>query len=41
VIASGLLEHEGDRVADAFAARGLTERARRARGEWLALLLTR
>jgi ribosomal protein L11 methyltransferase len=41
VIASGLLEHEGDRVAEAFAARGLIERARRSRGDWLALLLER
>lgn len=41
VIASGLLEHEGDRVAKAFAARGLIERERRAAGDWLALLLVR
>jgi ribosomal protein L11 methyltransferase len=41
LIASGLLAHEGDRVAAAFAARGLEERARRAGGEWLALLLER
>jgi ribosomal protein L11 methyltransferase len=39
VIAGGLLEHEGERVAKAFAARGLKESARRAGGEWLALLL--
>lgn len=39
VIASGLLEHEGDRVAQAFADRGLIERERRAAGGWLALLL--
>jgi ribosomal protein L11 methyltransferase len=41
LIASGLLAHEGDRVAAAFAERGLEERARRAGGEWLALLLER
>lgn len=41
VIASGLLEHEGDRVAEAFAARGLSETARRGAGEWIALLLER
>jgi ribosomal protein L11 methyltransferase len=39
VIASGVLEHEGDRVAEAFAARGLGETARRGAGEWIALLL--
>jgi ribosomal protein L11 methyltransferase len=41
VIASGLLEHEGDRVAEAFAARGLAERARRSAGGWSALLVER
>jgi ribosomal protein L11 methyltransferase len=41
VIASGLLEHEGDGVAAAFAARGLRERDRRSGGEWLALRLER
>jgi ribosomal protein L11 methylase PrmA len=41
LIASGLLAHEGDRVSDAFAARGLAERTRRVAGEWLALLLER
>ncbi|HEY2161906.1 MAG TPA: 50S ribosomal protein L11 methyltransferase [Solirubrobacteraceae bacterium] len=39
VIASGLLEHEGDRVAEAFAARGLRELERRAFAGWLALVL--
>ncbi len=41
VIASGLLRREADRVAEAFAARGLTESARRHSGEWAALLLER
>ncbi len=41
VIASGLLTHEADRVAEAFAAQGLTESARRTSGEWAALLLER
>jgi ribosomal protein L11 methyltransferase len=41
VIASGLLEHEGDRVAQAFAALGLTETRRLAAGDWLALVLAR
>jgi ribosomal protein L11 methyltransferase len=40
-IASGLLEHEGDGVAAAFASRGLRERERRSGGDWLALLLER
>ncbi len=40
LIASGLLTHEADEVAAAFAAHGLRERARRERGEWAALLLT-
>jgi ribosomal protein L11 methyltransferase len=39
LIASGLLTHEADEVAAAFAPLGLRERARRARGEWAALLL--
>ena len=39
LIASGLLEHEGDTVAKAFAERGLRERDRRGQGGWLALLL--
>jgi ribosomal protein L11 methyltransferase len=41
LIASGLLAHEGDEVAAAFAAHGLSETARRGEGEWVALLLTR
>jgi ribosomal protein L11 methyltransferase len=41
LIASGLLPGEADEVAAAFARRGLRERARRAGGEWVALLLTR
>ncbi len=39
LVASGLLTEEADGVADAFAALGLRERARRADGEWAALLL--
>jgi ribosomal protein L11 methyltransferase len=39
IIASGLLEHEADEVADAFAAHGYGERRRLVRGEWAALLL--
>ena len=41
VIASGLLVHEANAVSDAFAAHGLGEVTRRARGEWAALLLER
>jgi ribosomal protein L11 methyltransferase len=41
VIASGLLVHETDRVAAAFATAGLVESARRSAGEWSALLLER
>jgi ribosomal protein L11 methyltransferase len=41
LIASGLLAHEAGEVAEVFAAAGLRERARRERGEWAALLLTR
>jgi ribosomal protein L11 methyltransferase len=41
VIASGLLVGEADEVAGAFAALGLVETARRASGEWAALLLER
>jgi ribosomal protein L11 methyltransferase len=41
LILSGILAAEADRVADAFAVRGLIERERRARGEWAALLLSR
>jgi ribosomal protein L11 methyltransferase len=40
LILSGLLVTEADRVAGAFAAHGLTERERRVRGEWAALLLS-
>jgi ribosomal protein L11 methyltransferase len=39
VIASGLLVHEADRVAEQFAGLGLRETARRHGGEWAALLL--
>jgi ribosomal protein L11 methyltransferase len=39
VIASGLLVAEVDRVAAAFASRGLVERDRRSHGEWAAVLL--
>ena len=41
LVASGLLAHEADEIAAAFAAHGLHERARRHGGEWAALLLTR
>jgi len=41
LIASGLLIHEADEIAAAFAPHGLRERDRRERGEWAALLLTR
>jgi ribosomal protein L11 methyltransferase len=42
LIASGLLREQADEVAEAFAKRlGLRERARRERGEWAALWLTR
>jgi ribosomal protein L11 methyltransferase len=41
LIASGLLAHEADEVAAAFAPHGLRERTRRERGEWAALLLSR
>jgi ribosomal protein L11 methyltransferase len=42
LIASGLLREQADEVAGAFAERlGLSERARRERGEWSALWLTR
>jgi ribosomal protein L11 methyltransferase len=41
LIASGLLRHEADAVADAFAAHGLREAERRHGGEWAALLLAR
>jgi ribosomal protein L11 methyltransferase len=39
LVASGLLTHEADEVAAAFAPHGLHERDRRERGEWAALLL--
>jgi ribosomal protein L11 methyltransferase len=38
-VASGLLAHEADEVAAAFAARGLHERSRRHAGGWCALTL--
>lgn len=41
VIASGVLEPEADRVAAQFAPLGLHESARRAAGDWVALLLAR
>jgi ribosomal protein L11 methyltransferase len=41
VIASGLLEHESDRVAAAFAELGFSLAERPVRGEWAALLLDR
>jgi ribosomal protein L11 methyltransferase len=40
LILSGLLAGEADRVAEAYARRGLTERDRRIRGEWAALALS-
>ncbi len=39
LILSGLLVHEADEVAAAFAPRGLVEHDRRERGEWAALVL--
>jgi ribosomal protein L11 methyltransferase len=39
LVASGLLAHEGDEVAAAFARRGLRESERRSEGEWIALIL--
>jgi ribosomal protein L11 methyltransferase len=39
IIASGLLEHEADEIAGAFATRGYSERRRLVSGEWAALLL--
>jgi ribosomal protein L11 methyltransferase len=41
LIASGLLIHEADEIAAAFARHGLTETGRRASAEWCALLLRR
>ncbi len=40
LICSGLLRHEADEVAAAFALHGLAEQERRSVGEWSALLLT-
>ncbi len=40
LILSGLLVHEADEVAAAFAARGRCERERRTRGEWAALVMS-
>ena len=40
LIMSGLLRHEADEVAAAFARHGLQERERRSSGEWSALRLT-
>jgi ribosomal protein L11 methyltransferase len=40
VVASGILTHEADRVAAAFAPAGLRERDRRSAGDWTALLLS-
>jgi ribosomal protein L11 methyltransferase len=39
LICSGLLASEADGIRDAFAGRGLEERARRQEGDWVALLL--
>jgi ribosomal protein L11 methyltransferase len=39
LIASGLLSHEADEIAAAFARHGLVETARRQSGEWAALVL--
>ena len=41
LVASGLLAHEGDEAAGAFARHGLREAQRRAEGEWVAVLLAR
>ena len=41
LVASGLLAHEGDEVAGAFAPHGLREVTRRHGGEWVALLMRR
>jgi ribosomal protein L11 methyltransferase len=41
LVASGLLRHEADGVAAAFAGSGLRETARREDGDWAALLLAR
>jgi ribosomal protein L11 methyltransferase len=39
LVAGGLLAHEGDGIAAAFASHGLFEAQRRGEGEWIALLL--
>jgi ribosomal protein L11 methyltransferase len=39
LVASGLLAHEGDEVATAFASHGLREASRRRDGDWVALVL--
>ena len=41
LIASGLLTHEADEIAAAFARHGLIEADRRTSAEWAALLLRR
>jgi ribosomal protein L11 methyltransferase len=41
LIASGLLRHEADEIAAAFAAHGLRELGRRETAEWAAVLLVR
>jgi ribosomal protein L11 methyltransferase len=41
MVLSGLLVHEADEVADAFAARGLREAGRSVLGDWAALVLER
>ncbi|HEX8119775.1 MAG TPA: 50S ribosomal protein L11 methyltransferase [Solirubrobacteraceae bacterium] len=41
LIASGLLRHEADEVAAAFAAHDLVEQRRAAQGDWAALLMVR
>jgi ribosomal protein L11 methyltransferase len=41
IIASGVLAGEAERVSSAFRRRGFTDADRRARGEWVALLLER
>ena len=41
VLASGILGHEADGVATAFARAGLSEERRRTLGDWTALLLRR
>jgi ribosomal protein L11 methyltransferase len=41
LVAGGLLREEAGEVSAAFAARGLRERARRAAGDWAALLVSR